>query len=254
MIMSLLTWILDKEDIIEEGHETFADCCGLRIITDEFVSDFSLRTVLRKKLSVLEIVCLHLFCKISEDAPEHPVVCQRSRPVAVAHIEADSGEFLCRIRHCRIEITDQTMNSIHRNFPYTEEAKNMVDTEGIEILRHLRQTGLPPCEAVLCHSLPVVCREAPVLTEGRECIRRCTCLRIHMEKLRIEPCVHAGTADADRKVSLEDHALFMSVAAYLRELKIKMILDETPEIYILLVLVTERFHLLCVILGIALPF
>lgn len=52
--------------------------------------------------------------------------------------------------------------------PDTEEAKHVIDAEGIEVLGHLQQALTPPQEAVLSHLVPVVCWEAPVLTVGRE--------------------------------------------------------------------------------------
>jgi hypothetical protein len=36
-----------------------------------------------------------------------------------------------------------------------------------------------------------------------------------MEKFRIEPCIHTGTADTDRKVTLEEYALRMRILANL---------------------------------------
>ena len=135
--------------------------------------------------------------------------------VEIVHIESLALKLMGRERKCRIEISVQTTLCPHRDLPYTEEAEDMVDTECIKIFSHLCKTRLPPCEAVLRHLLPVVGRESPVLSVSRECIRRCTCLRIHMEEFRIKPCIHAGTADSDRKVSLEDHTLRMCIGTHL---------------------------------------
>ena len=74
-----------------------------------------------------------------------------------------------------------------------------------------------------------------------------------MEKLRIEPRVNAGAADADRKVTLEDHATRVSILAYLRELKVKVILNKAPEVDFSLVLLTESCNLLLVVFCIAFP-
>ena len=74
-----------------------------------------------------------------------------------------------------------------------------------------------------------------------------------MEELRIEPCVNAGAADTDRKVTLEDHATRVGILAYLRELKVKVILNEAPEVDLCLVLLAECCNLLLVIFCISFP-
>ena len=75
-----------------------------------------------------------------------------------------------------VEITVKTALRPERNLPDTEESEDMVNTECIKVLRHLCKTSLPPCISVLSHPLPIVCRETPVLSVSRECIRWCTCL------------------------------------------------------------------------------
>ena len=74
-----------------------------------------------------------------------------------------------------------------------------------------------------------------------------------MEEFRIEPCIHAGTADTDRKVTLEHDTLRVSICAHLRELNIKVILNKAPEVDFLLVLLAECRNLLLIVLGISLP-
>ena len=74
-----------------------------------------------------------------------------------------------------------------------------------------------------------------------------------MEELRIKPCINACAADTDRKVALEDNTLRMSICTYFRELSIKMILHEAPEIDFLSMLLAERSDLLLAVLCISLP-
>ena len=74
-----------------------------------------------------------------------------------------------------------------------------------------------------------------------------------MEEFRVEPCINAGTADSDRKVTLEDDTLRVSILAHLSHLKIEVILYEAPEINVCLVLLAVYCNLLCIILCIAMP-
>ena len=76
-----------------------------------------------------------------------------------------------RIGQGGVEVTHHTALELDRDLPYAEEAEDMVDAERVEILTHLAQAGFPPGIVVLCHLFPVVGREAPVLTVGREVIR-----------------------------------------------------------------------------------
>ena len=74
-----------------------------------------------------------------------------------------------------------------------------------------------------------------------------------MEKLRVEPCIDAGAADTDRKVSLEDDSLRMGICADFRKLLVEVVLDKAPEIYVGLVGLAECRNLLPAVLGIAFP-
>ena len=59
--------------------------------------------------------------------------------VKIVDIESLCLEFMCREWECRIEIAVQTALCPERNLPDTEESEDMVDTECIEIFRHLRK-------------------------------------------------------------------------------------------------------------------
>ena len=94
------------------------------------------------------------------------------------------------------------MQSLHRNLPNTEEAKDMVDAICIEVFSHLLEAVFPPLEAIFIHFLPIVGRESPVLTLNREVIRWRTGLAVHIEELRRNPGINACAANADRNVAL----------------------------------------------------
>ena len=129
-------------------------------------------------------------------------------------------------------MSEQTALLSQRNFPDSEETEYVVYSEEVEIFGHLLHPRLPPGIAVLGHFVPVVGREAPVLTVSRESIRRCTCAGVHIEKMRILPGIHAGAGNAYRQVALEHNSLFAGIGTDFLHLGIKMILDIAPEIHI----------------------
>ena len=121
-------------------------------------------------------------------------------------VEAAPANFVCCIRHRRVELAKQCIYSIERHLPDAEEAENMVDTVCIEVLRHLAEAGLPPAIAVLCHLLPIIDWEAPILTCYREVIRWSTGRRLHYEELRRYPRIDTDWAHTDRNIALEHYA------------------------------------------------
>ena len=74
-----------------------------------------------------------------------------------------------------------------------------------------------------------------------------------MEEFRVEPCVNAGTADSDRKVTLEDDTFRVGVCTYLRKLEVEVVLDEAPEIDVCAVSLAECSNFLLAVLCISLP-
>ena len=102
-----------------------------------------------------------------------------------------------------IKHAQQTVELSHWNLPDAEEAEHVVDAVNVEIFGHLAETGLPPCEAVAVHLLPVVGGEAPVLSHHREVIRGSACLAVEIEQTRREPCINAGAGNADGDVALD---------------------------------------------------
>ena len=110
-------------------------------------------------------------------------------------------------------MSQKTALILERNLPYTEKSEDVVDSECIKIFRHLPEPCLPPGKTVLCHLVPVVGRETPILSVSSECVRRSSRRLVHIEKLRILPSIHARAGNPDWKVTLENHSLGMGVFA-----------------------------------------
>src|SRR5438132_2837118 len=98
-----------------------------------------------------------------------------------------------------------------RDAPDTEKAKYMIYSESIEIITHLLKALLPPGKTIFSHFLPVISREAPVLTGYSKIIGWCTGLYIDMIKFRMLPCISAVTIDADWNISLHDDAIIVCI-------------------------------------------
>ena len=132
---------------------------------------------------------------------------------------------LCRrIRKGRIEVSIQSGTALDRNLPDSEKSENMVDPEGVEIFGHLLQAGLPPGIVILGHFLPIVGREAPVLTFLAEVIRRCACGGVQIEQFRMPVGIGAVSTHTDREVSLEGNALRTGIPGNFRKLPVQMVL------------------------------
>lgn len=115
----------------------------------------------RVKIGLLDIIGI-----FTEEISKHPFedkrLCLNFRinPEIIA-----VAKFLGRIGERRVKVSQQPMDGIHRNLPNTEESENMVNTIRIEIFSHLAEPLFPPAETVERHLIPVVCGEAPVLSE-----------------------------------------------------------------------------------------
>ena len=105
----------------------------------------------------------------------------RSRMPIAVEVEAVAGNLLLGVGESRVKTTQQGIHRIERNLPNAEEAQDVVDTIGIEILGHLHEASLPPRIAIFGHLRPIVGREAPILAHHREIIGRSTRRRVHIE-------------------------------------------------------------------------
>ena len=157
------------------------------------------------------------------------------------------SHFIRSIRQCRVECTQQSMNSILRNLPNAEESQNMVDTIQVKIFRHFTHTVFPPLESVLLHFFPIICRESPILSQHRKIIRWCTCLTIHIEQIRIYPCICTGTTYANWNITLQNNIMFMCIVSCITKLFVQMILNKIIDIYFSFVFFNQFVNLLGII-------
>ena len=128
------------------------------------------------------------------------------------------------------ELTFQTRLGRHRNFPDAEEAQHMIDTVGIEELRHLTEATYPPLATVLQHLVPVIGWEAPVLTIGREWIGRCTSLTVEVEVLWFYPSLYTVARDTNGDITLQDDTMVAGIFMGSMHLLVEVILYEVPEV------------------------
>ena len=139
-------------------------------------------------------------------------------------------QVLQRIWHCRAEVSAQAPDIGLAHLPYTEEAQDMVNTICIEIVLHLRETTTPPLVVVLCHHIPVVRWESPVLTRDREIIRRSTCRGVQVEQLRVGISIHRVRRYTNRYIALHCNAQTMRIGNSFAQLQVGMELQEVIEV------------------------
>ena len=106
---------------------------------------------------------------------------------------------------------------------------------GVEIAAHLAQARLPPGEVVLGHLLPVVGREAPVLSVGAEEIGRGAGGGVEVEQFRMPVGLGAVGAHPDGQVALQGNALGACIVHFRAELPVQVVLH--PDIVFRLQLV-----------------
>ena len=111
----------------------------------------------------------------------------------------------------------------------------MVYAVSIEIILHLLEAALPPAEVILRHLIPVIGREAPVLTTDREVIGRSTGRSIEVEELRINSGIYAVRTDTDRYIALHRYADRVRISYCIRQLLVGMELQKLIKVFRLLV-------------------
>ena len=261
MIFSFLVRVFDEKHLVDKSHEGVAQLVVfLRfLLLGEIFGNLALGVKLVTQLvpAVAHVDKEAVFCLLGI-FPEKVIeeIIHDKRGCLKVDIEPEIvvvAQLVGRIRERGIKDTEQTVKGIHRNLPYTEESEHMVDTVSVEILRHLAETRFPPCEAVFAHLLPVVGREAPVLTEHGEIIRRRTRLAIHVKQARVNPRVGGVARYTDRYVALERHAMLTGITVNLAHLLVKMILDIVHIIDIVLMFLYESGNLVGIVNGIFAP-
>ena len=123
-------------------------------------------------------------------------------------------------------MSQQSVHARTWNLPDTEESQHVIDAVGIKVLCHLGEPTLPPLVAVLCHCLPVVGWETPVLACGTEGIGWCSGLPVKMEQVRSSPGFHTCAADADGDVALEPYAHLVGMGRSFPQLLVEQVLHK----------------------------
>jgi hypothetical protein len=190
-----------------------------------------------------EEIVLHILGIVAEGVAEEVSTDIWLGEAILVELHAHVPEVLERIRHSRREVTAEAPNIRFAHLPDTEEAEDMVYTICVEVVRHLGEAELPPLVVVLSHDIPVVGREAPVLTTCVEVIGWRTCRSREVEEVWVGGSVHRVRRDTDRNIALECHAYRVCVVHCLAELFVRMELEVAVEVLRLFVALREE---LCV--------
>ena len=122
-------------------------------------------------------------------------------------------------------MTQKAKNGIDRDFPDAEESQDVINTEGIEVLRHPVEAFPEPRNQV-CEIIPIIGGKAPVLTVLGEGIGRSTCLRIEIEERRMSLGLHTVEIDADGDITFQDDAFGTGIVGSSLQLEVKVVLGE----------------------------
>ena len=98
----------------------------------------------RLNKSILYIVCL-----VTEQTLQYPISYERIEEEILLPFKSVLLNLLSCHAERRLELSEKSVNAMDRNLPDTEETKHMVDSIGIEILCHIRETTNPPLAVVL---------------------------------------------------------------------------------------------------------
>ena len=105
----------------------------------------------------------------------------------------------------------------------------MVDTETIEIVFQFMETFLPPGEIIFLHRIPIIGRKHPVLTVHGKVIGRSTGLSVHIEILRLHPCLNACTAHTDRQIAFQHNPVLTGIIGNSFKLGMQDVLQKIKE-------------------------
>ena len=179
--------VLDKEHLAMQVHQTILDI--LLVFSEitallghqriEILLHLHLRIKLRLEPVDIVVVGVEegLYGLIGINAKhiaEEIAADIRLGEAVTVSLDSHVPQVLHGIRHSGIEVPAQSPNSRLGHLPDTEEAQDMVDAVGVEIVLHLGETAAPPEEIILGHLVPVVGGEAPVLATCIEIIGRST--------------------------------------------------------------------------------
>ena len=162
--------------------------------------------------AVVEETALHILHRIAEALPQEMPADVGAAEAVVVEMDPALADLVDMDRHRRIEVTHDALDMLVRHLPDPEEAEDVIDPIGIEVMTELREPRTPPGVVVLLHDLPVVGGKSPVLALHGEGVRRRAGLRVHLEQMRRGPRVHRLAVDADRQVALERESMLMQMA------------------------------------------
>ena len=143
----------------------------------------------------------HILGMDAEDFLHHLVIDERLGEHIFSEYQTGGANLHFRQRQRWGEMSQSAEDSFLGYSPGTEEAHNMVNTEGVEVLFHPAEPTSPPVVDTIL--FPSVGGESPVLTIGGIEIRGCSHLFIEMEELGIPPCLHTITIDTDGQVAFQ---------------------------------------------------
>ena len=184
-------------------------------------------------IQTVQILLLHLVSTLMEHTVEHPVGDKWTGESVLLEVKTIRANLVSCHAECRSKLSEQTMNRVDRNLPYTEEAQHVVDTISIKELRHILESTCPPLTVVFQHLIPVVGRESPVLTIHREIVRWSSCLSVEVEVLRLCPYITSKTVYTDRNITLQDDSLGHGMLVSSLHLCVQHKLYEVEELHLL---------------------
>ena len=236
MVHLRLTGILDKQHVAHQTIETVADPQTVLIaLALESLTDLLLGVVLG--LQVEETVTagdkemiFHVADVESEESLQHTVVDERPREEILTERESEVFYLTRRHRQRWREMAQQSEESLLRDLPYTEKAQYVVDADGVEVLLHPTQ-ALPKPRDNGGRFLPIISGESPVLTIGREIVRRCTCGAVETEELRMNSSLHTLTIDTDRYITLQRHPMLTGIVGSSFQLEVEVVLEVIYYVY-----------------------
>ncbi len=138
-----------------------------------------------------------------EDILEYPIINKRSSKAFFLEIESVTSDFLTGHTQGGRELSEESVYTVSRYFPDTEESQYVVDAIGIEVLLHVLEATYPPSAVVLYHFFPVVGGEAPVLSIYGEVIGWCSRLTVKIEVFGFHPYVTSMAVDTDGDISFQ---------------------------------------------------
>mmetsp|Transcript_6306 Transcript_6306/g.16140 ORF Transcript_6306/g.16140 Transcript_6306/m.16140 type:complete len:726 (-) Transcript_6306:375-2552(-) len=233
-----LVVVAEEDHVVDERVHPLEDLLGLlvadgRALFGDNVADGDLAP--EPRLEAVRVAAPRVEPLVRDDLPVvakqplHQVPLHIGLAKAVNVVDALPVKLLLRDRQAGGELSEQAPGGRRRHLPDTEEAKDVVNAVGVEILGHGPEARAPPAEAVLAHLTPVVCRKAPILAVLRVVVGGRARLLVHVEEVGLEPGVDAVVVDPDWEVALEHHPLALTVLRRLLELQVKPVLDHPVE-------------------------